>query len=638
MKEITREKRKSQRFLSSIAIEDQTNQISEFTLARTSGSLHMHRRRQIFGVRGSPDDPDIEITGREWIRIFGYVKNRWLFLLTVIVNLATSSSDYLLSLIQGRLATALVESEYETPEDLMSSVNMIAAQLIGAICLIFALNLINAYFESKSIPQFLRDLRIAVMKAILDQDSTFFDENHTGLLLSRLSDDIASAHDAYTTRIMQLCRVSFQWCVGLAICLSQSRKATLMIIISLPLYAGSQLAGRGLIDRLWLEFNDTTTQMSAKAEEILTSFRTVRSFDAERREYGSYKRRLWDLHNVLVRTSYVQGAKGFAGTFITWGTASFVLYYTGSQAIRGEIEPGAIVTIMAVIQTWAQAFSAIFSAISDFRKSNVASAKLLEILERESKIKLEQGAVVSHRLCGKLEFVDVGFKYETRNHYAVENLSFVIQPGETVAIVGESGCGKSTTLQLIDRFYDVEKGQILVDGMNVKELSPISLRSQIAFVPQSPVIFSMNIRDNVRYGVPSAPRESVLCAAQTANAHSFIVQLVDGYKTRVQQNSLSGGQKQRICIARAIMMESPIILLDEATAALDTESERLVQEAVSKFRHEKTVIVVAHRLATIRNADRILVMQDGTIVESGTHDDLLIANGAYARLVQHQLQ
>jgi ABC-type multidrug transport system fused ATPase/permease subunit len=217
-------------------------------------------------------------------------------------------------------------------------------------------------------------------------------------------------------------------------------------------------------------------------------------------------------------------------------------------------------------------------------------------------------------------------------------LSFTVEPGETVAIVGESGCGKSTTLQLIQRFYDVSEGQILIDGMDIRDLSPMDLRNQIAIVPQTPVMFSLSVKDNVRFGRPKATREEVVNAATVANAHSFITQLRGGYKTFVQQNNLSGGQKQRICIARAVLIDAPILLLDEATAALDTESEQLVQEALGNFRQGKTAILVAHRLATIRNADRILVMDGGKIIETGTHDQLLAASGAYARLIQHQLQ
>jgi ABC-type multidrug transport system fused ATPase/permease subunit len=311
---------------------------------------------------------------------------------------------------------------------------------------------------------------------------------------------------------------------------------------------------------------------------------------------------------------------------------------TGMQAQRGEIEPGAVVTLMAVIIRWSHSFSGLFNSGTQFKKSNISSAKLLEVLERNSAIPLDRGAPINRRISGKVEFRDVCMQYKDRTTLALDHLSFVVNPGECVAIVGESGCGKTTTLQLIERFYDPTQGQVLIDGMDVRDLSPIDLRGQIAIVPQGPVMFSMSVRDNIRYGRPEAVREEIVEAATTANAHGFIRQLREGYKTHVQQNTLSGGQKQRICIARAMLINAPIVLLDEATASLDTESERLVQEALRKYKSGRTLIIVAHRLATIRNADRIIVIDHGRIVESGTHEELLQLNGVYHHLVKHQLQ
>jgi ABC-type multidrug transport system fused ATPase/permease subunit len=204
--------------------------------------------------------------------------------------------------------------------------------------------------------------------------------------------------------------------------------------------------------------------------------------------------------------------------------------------------------------------------------------------------------------------------------------------------VGESGCGKSTTLQLLQRFYEIEEGQILVDDVDIKTHSPMFLRSQISIVPQSPVLFSMTIKDNVRYIKPHATDDEVAQAAQVGNAHNFVMELPSNYNTIVQQTSLSGGQKQRLCISRAILADAPIMLLDEATAALDTESEQLVQQSLENVRHGKTAIVVAHRLATVMNADRILVFQNGHVAESGTHKELIGKGGIYADLVKFQLE
>jgi ABC-type multidrug transport system fused ATPase/permease subunit len=243
------------------------------------------------------------------------------------------------------------------------------------------------------------------------------------------------------------------------------------------------------------------------------------------------------------------------------------------------------------------------------------------------------------KITGRVEFRNVRFRYADRQDYAIDGLSFVVEPGETVAIVGKSGCGKSTTLSLIQRFYDAVEGVILIDGVSVATLRPYFIRSNVAIVPQAPVMFSTTVEDNIRFGIPDADRELVVNSAKTANAHDFIVELPQRYETDIQQASLSGGQKQRICIARAVMIGAPILLLDEATAALDTENERLVQQELIKYGSERTTILVAHRLATVMQADRILVMDKGRIVQFGTHEQLLMEeDGFYAHLVRDQLR
>jgi ABC-type multidrug transport system fused ATPase/permease subunit len=475
------------------------------------------------------------------------------------------------------------------------------------------------------------------MSALMHQDSEFYDERQTGVVLSRLTEDVGQCAAVYTSQISGFLRTIVSFVSGLAVCLSQSWKVTAIVACSLPLHTFVDWAGGEWATKLWLAQDEKRTRVSAKSEEILTSFRTVRAMDAEMREYSNYKSRLFELHGSTLDVGLASGIRSFIGGLIHWGTTSFILYYAGMQAIRGEIEPGAIVTLMAVISRWSNSFSSTFQRGTEFKKYNIASAKVLEILEREPSIRLDRGEPLNRRLSGKIEFRDVSFKYKSRDDYAVEHLSFVIEPGEAVAIVGESGCGKSTTLLLLERFYDVTEGQILVDGIDIRQISPIELRGQIASVPQTPVMFSMSVKDNIKFGRDSASRDDIVQAATVANAHKFVRQLKDGYQTKVQQNSLSGGQKQRICIARAVLLDAPILMMDEATASLDTESERLVQEALGTFKTGRTVILVAHRLATIRNADRIIVMDKGTAVEMGTHDSLLAQGGAYARLIEHQL-
>ncbi|KAH0786261.1 ABC transporter family protein [Histomonas meleagridis] len=277
------------------------------------------------------------------------------------------------------------------------------------------------------------------------------------------------------------------------------------------------------------------------------------------------------------------------------------------------------------------------SISNDMNKSAVSAQKIIELIEMKPEVDRKEGGELKN-VKGKIEFRNVYFKYQNSEKYAVQNLSFVINQGQTVAFVGESGCGKSKTLQLLQRFYEIESGQILIDNQDISKISAVNLRSYISTVPQTPVLFSTSILDNIQYSKEDANMDEVIKAAQIGNAHDFITQLPDGYQSIVHQTSLSGGQKQRICISRAILANSPILLLDEATSALDTESERLIHESLEKFRNDRTVILVAHRLATVMNADKILLFKDGQVIEEGTHQELMARNGFYANLVKYQLQ
>jgi ABC-type multidrug transport system fused ATPase/permease subunit len=409
-----------------------------------------------------------------------------------------------------------------------------------------------------------------------------------------------------------------------------------VIIVSTIVY----VFGDRMLNKLWDKFNQCSSAATSKAEEVVTSFRTVKSFDNELHEAKKYKTALAAVDDVFRSTSIVQGVRdAIMWTLVNMMIGGMLYLASWFMIERPELgyESGNILIILMCMIFVSLGISQSLSLADDFKKARVSAAKILKILETPPKIDQHKGSRMEN-VVGRIEFVDVGFRYETRDSWAVRHLSFTVNPGETVALIGESGCGKSTTLLLLQRFYEIQEGRILIDGVNIATLAPDYVRSQIATVPQGPVLFSMSVRDNIRFSKGGAADDEIAHAASIGNAHDFIMELPEGYKTIVQQTSLSGGQKQRICISRAILADSPILLLDEATAALDTQSEQLVQQSLEQFRRGKTAICVAHRLATVVTADRIFVYKDGMIVETGTHQELLEQNGLYLDLVKYQLQ
>jgi ABC-type multidrug transport system fused ATPase/permease subunit len=372
----------------------------------------------------------------------------------------------------------------------------------------------------------------------------------------------------------------------------------------------------------------------------MSSFRTVKSFDNELYELDTYATGISAVHDVVKRASRVHAVKNGLMYFLAFGILVPALYYGSYLVIKKPylgVEMGAVATVCSCFQGISQGIAMTLASLDDLFKASRSAAKLLHVLDKQPQRDRSAGATLPV-VRGKIEFRSVDFKYQSREDYAVRDLSFTIESGETVALVGESGCGKSTTLQLIQRFYDIQKGTILIDDVDIKTLSPVFVRSQISSVPQGPVLFSMSVSDNIRFGKHDATEEEVTAAARIGNAHDFVMELPENYDTSVAQMSLSGGQKQRLCISRAILENAPILLLDEATAALDTESEQLVHQSLEQYRHGKTAIVVAHRLATVKDANRILVFRDGGIAESGTHNELLERSGLYSDLVRFQFQ
>ena len=591
--------------------------------------------KAFFRPHGSTDEDEVTVTGGEFFRIMKYFSHKFALSLAILFAMLAGATPLVMNIFLGDMLNVISSGTFTDAQ--------LKDVVLRIVYLAIALNLvmtINFGMRGYSNPAFMVDLRRELYTSLMKKDIPFFDVTPTGILIGRLSQDVTLLFQIYIDKFLMAVQDLTQVFGGIILSLVTMWRVALpccgVMIVCALIYV---IADR-IIDKLWEEFNNSSSTATSKAEEVITSFRTIKSFDNELFEAAEYRRALKSVDAVFDKTSIAQGIEdGFIFGLVHVMIAG--LLYLGSWYVvdRPELgyESGDLMVLLMSLVFSALGISLALSLTDDFKKARVSAAKILKILETPAKVDQEEGGTME-RVIGKIEFRDVGFKYATRDDWAVRHLSFTVNAGETVALIGESGCGKSTTLQLLQRFYEIQEGQILIDGVDIKTLSPKFLRSQIAIVPQGPVLFTMSVRDNIKYSKNSAKDEEVADAARVGNAHNFIMEMPENYESMVQQTSLSGGQKQRICISRAILANCPILLLDEATAALDTESEQLVQQSLETFRQGKTAILVAHRLATVIHADRIFVFKEGHIEETGTHSELLAKNGIYSDLVKYQLQ
>jgi ABC transporter fused permease/ATP-binding protein len=481
-------------------------------------------------------------------------------------------------------------------------------------------------------------LRVALYQSLMRQEIAFFDEHRTGELTNRLASDTTVLQDTVSEDIAMGLRFFASVAGGLFFLVYTSPELTLvMLSVVPPVVLGAVAYGRR-VRKLSRDVQDALARGSEVAEETLAGIRTVRAFaaeDAEIRRYGDAIYRAFDLARKRI---------GIAGVFIgvasfaAYGAAALVLWYGVHLVTAGSLTIGGLTSFLVYTLLVAFSLGGLSDLWADFNKASGAAARVFELLDRAPRMPSSGGAKLP-RVAGKVELVGVHFHYPTRRDAPVlRGIDLAMQPGEVVALVGASGAGKSTIAALMMRFYDPDQGAVFLDGWPIKELDPEWLRQQIGIVSQEPLLFSTSIAENIRYGRADATDEEIEAAAKAANAHEFILSFPDGYDTLVGERGvqLSGGQKQRVAIARAVLKDPRLLVLDEATSALDAESEYLVKEALDRVRKGRTTLIIAHRLSTVRDANRVLVMDGGRIVQSGEHAVLMGQEGLYRRLIERQ--
>jgi ATP-binding cassette subfamily B protein len=481
-------------------------------------------------------------------------------------------------------------------------------------------------------------IREQVFGRILDQEIGFFDERRTGELTSRLSSDTSVLQSAVSANISIGLRTAAQAVGGILFLFFTSPTLTLLMLAVVPPVAlGAVWYGRKL-RKLSKEVQDALAAANEIAEEAISGIRTVRSFTAEPAEARRYAVKTQRSYQLAKRRAFAGGAFMGGAQTGAFASAALVFWYGGHLVARGAMTVGGLSAFLVYTLLVAMSLGALADLWAEFMRALGAAERVFELLDREPAMAPSGGAVPSH-VAGAVELSQVSFAYPSRKDVRVlDEVSLRLEPGEIVAVVGPSGAGKSTMAGLIARLYDPGEGRVLLDGRDVRELDVAFLRRQIGTVAQEPILFGTSIAENIRYGRPGATDEEVREAARAANAAAFVERFPSGYETLVGERGvqLSGGQKQRVAIARAVLKDPRILVLDEATSALDAESEHLVKEALERLMRGRTTLIIAHRLSTVKDAHRVVVLDAGRVVQSGPHAELVLEDGLYRRLVERQ--
>ncbi len=514
--------------------------------------------------------------------------------------------------------------------------------LLGMLLVLGASTYIRYYLMTWIGQRFVADIRRAVFDHILALSPSFYEKTRTGEVISRLTNDTAAVENVVGGVFSFALRNLVLLIGGLIMMFVTSVKLSLLVICVIPLaMAPIVILGRR-VRKLSRQATDRVADASAHVDETLHEIRTVQAYAHEpvdREVFGRFAEAIFQVGAVKAR---IQGGLIAAVIVLAFGAIGVILWVGGRDVIAGAITPGELSAFVFYAIIVANASAAVSEMYGELMRAAGSSERLSELLETKADVATPpypQSISAGPHKAGRINISNVTFFYPSRPEVAaLENIQCEIQPGEVVALVGPSGAGKTTVFQLLLRFYDPSSGQILIDGIDIKSAALHEVRSRIALVSQDPVIFATSVADNVRYGRLEATDEEVRAACDAAYALEFIAGLPDGLNTNLGERGvkLSGGQRQRIAIARAFLADRAILLLDEATSALDAESERMVQLAMDRLMMGRTTLIIAHRLATVKSANRIIVMERGRIVRVGTHDSLVADGGLYARLAALQ--
>ncbi|SKB34579.1 ABC transporter ATP-binding protein [Daejeonella lutea] len=589
---------------------------------------------------------------RQVMKLLSYLKPyRTKFFLGLICLIVSSGSSFLFPLLMGRLIGTGAPAKPTgaiMPREILDSfptdINTVALTLLGVLFVqsIFSYFRINWFVEVAE--KGLADIRRDTYHKLITLPMNFFSQRRVGELNSRLSADLSQIQDAITTTLAEMIRQVIIFTGGIIFLVLVSGKLTLMLLAVLPVMVVIAVVFGRFIRKLSRKAQDKLAESNTIVEETLQGISNVKAFVNEAYEVGRYNTSIREVVKIAMRGAKFRGIFASFIVFCLFGTIVSVVWYGSHLVQAGEISLASMFTFILLSTFVGAAMGSFPELYATMQKAFGASERVLEILgEQNEPISMHrENNKITQKINGDLQFKNVVFAYPSRKEITVLNgVSFEARRGEKVAIIGPSGAGKSTIAGLILRFYEAQEGSLLFDGRESSAYSLTDVRNQVAIVPQDVLLFGGTIRENIAYGRLNASEEEIIMAAKRANAHDFIAGFPESYNTLVGERGvkLSGGQRQRIAIARALLKDPAILILDEATSSLDSESERLVQEALEELMKNRTSIIIAHRLSTIREADKIVVLEKGKVIESGSHADLMKnKEGLYRYLSQLQLE
>lgn len=567
-----------------------------------------------------------------YLRILSYIKpymHRLIFAMFCTI-MAAAGNLYIPWIIKDMIDEVLADKNG-------TMLNWIAASII-AIFIVRGLFWYGQNYLMSYVGQsVIIDIRAAVFKKLQRLSVSFYDKNKTGTIMSYVTNDVNALQSAMVENTIEMITEGFILIGSVVAMIYLDWRLTLFTVCTFPVVLWFMEFFGKKIRKTGGRIQECTADITSVLQESVASARVIKSFVREDYEVdrfdvenkANFRANMKNAQLMATLTPVVELVAAIGVTMIIW--------YGGNNVINGTITAGSLVAFLTYAVNISNPIKRLTRVIGNIQKALAAAQRVFMIIDMPEEIAESRDAKQLPEVIGKVEFQNVSFAYNDKGN-VITDLSFSVKPGEVIAIVGPSGAGKSTIANLLPRFYDVNKGDIKIDGHSVREVTLDSLREQVGIVPQETMLFNGSVYNNILYGRLDATKEEIEAAAKAANAHDFIMQLTDGYETKLGDRgvNLSGGQRQRIAIARAILKNPRILILDEATSALDTESERVVQEALDRLMVGRTSFVIAHRLSTVKNADKILVLEKGNLVESGTHDELLALDGLYAHLYKIQ--